>query len=254
MDFGTVLGSLDQRESDNIILHGGEPTLRNDLLNIIAAAREKGCRRIKLITNGRSFSNMQNLRQVMNAGASLFEITLWGSNANLHEHLSRTPGSFWETMTGVGNLSEIPHDKFLCIRIPICKENLSDIENTVITALNMGAHRLILSMQDQALSVQSAFSHIANAINISIFNRVWILTEGIPICSMQGLEPHISEIYSGWDTIYQRMYQKNKECFECIYKDLCPGPDARYVKRFGKREFSPVRTGKHFEDIKRLYD
>jgi hypothetical protein len=254
VDFGTVLGSLDQRESDNIILHGGEPTLRNDLLNIIAAAREKGCRRIKLITNGRSFSNMQNLRQVMNAGASLIEITLWGSNANLHEHLSRTPGSFWETMTGVGNLSEIPHDKFLCIRIPICKENLSDIENTVITALNMGAHRLILSMQDQALSVQSAFSHIANAINISIFNRVWILTEGIPICSMQGLEPHISEIYSGWDTIYQRMYQKNKECVECIYKDLCPGPDARYVKRFGNREFSPVRTGKHFEDIKRLYD
>jgi sulfatase maturation enzyme AslB (radical SAM superfamily) len=254
VDFTAIMGALDQKESDNILLYGGEPTLRNDLSHIITAAREKGCRRIKLITNGRSFSNMHNLQQVMNAGVSLFEITLWGSNPSLHEYLSRTPGSFWETIHGLGNLSEIPHDKFVCIRIPICKENLSDIENAVITALNTGAHRIILSIQDQTLSVQSAHSHIANAINISIFNRVWILTEGIPFCLMQGLEPHMSEIYTGWDTIYQRMYQNNKECAECLYRDLCPGPDARYVKRFGNNEFAPVRSGRRFEDIRALYD
>jgi sulfatase maturation enzyme AslB (radical SAM superfamily) len=248
------MGSMDQKESDNIILYGGEPTLRNDLLSIITAAREKGYRRIKLVTNGRSFSNVHYLQQVIKSGASLFEITLWGSNPNLHEYLSRTPGSFWETIHGLENLSEIPHDKFVCTRIPVCKENLSDIENIVMTALNTGAHRIILSNQDQNLSVQSAFPHIANAINISIFNRVWILTEGIPFCLMQGLEQHISEIYTGWDTIYQRMHQKNKECVECIYEDLCPGPDVRYVKQFGKREFSPVKAGRHFQDIRALYD
>ena len=253
-DFAAIMRTLDQKESDNITLYGGEPALRSDLLNIIAAARERGCRRIKLITNGRSFSNIQNLRQVMNAGACLFEITLWGSNPNLHEYLSRAPGSFRETMNGLGNLAEVPDDKFVCVRIPVCRENVSDVENTVMTALNMSGHRIILSLQDQSLSVQSALPHIANAINISIFNRVWILTEGVPFCIMQGLEPYISELYSGWDTIPQRMYQKNRECAECIYTDLCPGPDARYVKRFGKSEFVPVRAGRHFKDIRALYD
>jgi sulfatase maturation enzyme AslB (radical SAM superfamily) len=254
VDNRAVRDLLEQQETDNIVLYGGEPTLRNDLMDLIHSARIKGCRRIKLVTNGRSFSNVNYLQQVINAGCSLFEITLWGSNPNIHEYLSRMPGSFWETINGLGNLSDIPHDKFVCVRIPICKENLSDIENTVMTALNMSVHRIILSMQDQNLSFQSALPHISNSINISIFNRVWILTEGIPFCLMQGLEPHISEICTGWETIYQRMFQKNKECIECLYRDLCPGPDSRYVQQFGKREFSPVRAGRHFEDIKTLYD
>jgi hypothetical protein len=190
----------------------------------------------------------------MKAGCSLFEITLWGSNPNLHEYLSSAAGSFRETINGIENVSEVPHDKFVCLRIPICKENLSDLENIVIMALNLGTNRIILSMQDPALSFQAVLPHIINSINISIFNRVWILTEGLPFCLMQGLEQHISEIYSGWDTMYERMYQQDKQCAECIYKELCPGAEVRYIKEFGDREFAPVRAGKCFQDIKVLYD
>jgi sulfatase maturation enzyme AslB (radical SAM superfamily) len=254
VDLSSIRSSLDQKEFDGIVLYGGEPTLRNDLLNIVNTAREKGCRRIKIITNGRTFSNIQYLQQVMRAGSSLFEITLWGSNPNLHEYLSRAPGSFWETMNGLQNLSGLPHDKFVCVRIPVCKENLADLENSVITALNIGAHRIILSIQDQTLSFQSALGHISNSINISIFNRVWILTEGVPFCIMQGLEQHMSEIYSGWETLYERIYQQPRQCAECIYRQLCPGIDVHYVKHFGNREFLPVKAGKHFDDIKVLYD
>ena len=254
VDFSLIRSSLDQRETDSVVLYGGEPTLRNDLMDIIYAARGKGCRRIKLLTNGRSFSNIHYLQQVINAGCSLFEITLWGSNPDLHDHLSRTSGSFWETVRGLENLSGIPGDKFVCLRIPVCKENYSDLESIVVTALNFGTNRIILSMQDPTLSFQSAQPHIINSINISIFNRVWILTEGIPYCLMQGLEQHISEIYSGWETLYERMYQQHKHCAKCVYRELCPGTEVRYIKQFGDGEFSPVRPGKFFQDIKVLYD
>jgi sulfatase maturation enzyme AslB (radical SAM superfamily) len=254
VDFSTIRNSLDQKESDSVVLHGGEPTLRKDLPDIVNAARDKGFRRIKLLTNGRALSNTHYLGQVMNAGCSLFEITLWGSNPNLHEYLSRAAGSFWETITGIENISAVPHDKFVCLRIPICKGNLSDLENIVITALNLGTNRIILSMQDPALSLQEVLPHIINSINISIFNRVWILTEGLPFCLMQGLEQHISEIYSGWETLYEKMYQHHKQCAECVYKELCPGTEVRYVKQFGDREFLPVIAGKCFRDIKVLYD
>lgn len=253
-DFDTIENSLRQKESDSVVLFGGEPTLRNDLLNIIADARRKKYRRIKIVTNGRAFSNSYYLDQLMKSGCSLFEITLWGSNADAHESLSRVPGSFRETMTGLVNLSEIPCDKFLCIRIPICRENLSDLENVVVTALNIGAHRIILSLQDQNLSFSAIAGHISNCINISIFNRVWILTEGIPLCFMQGREHHISEIYSGWENIRQRTYQKNKQCAACLYENICPGPDVRFMGQFGSRDFPTVKAGRVFEDIRALYD
>ena len=253
-DFDAIKLSLEQNKEDGIVLYGGEPTLRNDLLSFISVARERGFRRIKLVTNGRAFSNIHYLQQLMHAGCSLFEITLWGSRPDVHEHLSGSPGSFWETLGGLENLSASPNDKFLCIRIPACKENIPDLQNTVITALNLGAHRIILSIQDPTLSLHSALPHIANSINISIFNRVWILTEGIPFCRMPGLEYHISEIYSGWETLYPRMHQKNKGCAECIYENLCPGAEVNYVKKFGNGEFKPVTAGRHFHDIKALYD
>jgi hypothetical protein len=134
---------------------------------------------------------MHSLQRIIHAGCSLFEIKLWASNPSLNDHITRVNGSFWETIQGLENLSQHAQDKFVCIRIPLCRENFTDLENTVTTVLNFGINRIILSMQEYSVSFRSLFSHIANAINISIFNRVWIITEGIPFCVMQGLEPHI---------------------------------------------------------------
>lgn len=254
IDIGQISASLTQKEEDNVAFYGGEPILRNDILDIISAAKGKGYRRIKLITNGRAFSNVRFLQQMMTAGCRLFEITLWGSNPSLHDHMTQTPGSFRETIGGLENLAGQPDDKFVCIRVPACKENYSDMENTVATALNFGINRIVLSVQDYQATFQSVLPHIKNAINISIFNRIWILIEGIPFCVLQGLEEHMGEIYYGWDNIYGKTFQQHKYCADCIYKELCPGVEAKYVKRFGDREFTPVSTNKYYPNIKALYE
>ncbi len=253
-DYRSIEKALKERESDSVVFYGGEPTLRNDLLPLVAEARGEKYRRIKIVTNGRAFSNRHYLDRLMTSGCSLFEISLWGSNQNLHDHLSGAPGSFWETMTGLGNLSEVPHEKFVCIRIPICRENTPDLENTVVTALNSGAHRIVLSLQDRNLPPESLVGHLSNCINISIFNRVWILTEGFPFCCMQGLEQHMSEIYSGWDTIPPRTYRKKRQCSDCTYDKICHGVDSRFVHPVGQRDFPPVKAGGVADRIKALYD
>jgi MoaA/NifB/PqqE/SkfB family radical SAM enzyme len=254
IDISQISASLNQKEEDNVAFYGGEPMLRNDLSGIINAAKGNGYRRIKLITNGRAFSDIRFLQQVMTAGCHLFEISLWGSNPSLHDHITRTPGSFRDTIHGLENLAGHPEDKFICIRIPVCKENYSDMENTVVTALNFGINRIVLSVQDYQVSFQSVLPHIKNAINISIFNRTWVLTEGLPFCIMQGLEGHMGEIYYGWDNIYDRIFQKHKYCGDCIYKELCPGVEAGYADRFGAEEFTPVPASKYFPNIKALYE
>ena len=253
-DFNSLLDSLKKREDDNVVLYGGEPTLSKDLFAIIDAAKKNGYRRIKLITNGRAFSDAQLLYRVIAAGGSLFEIKLWGSHPPLHDHLTRTAGSFQETVRGLENLAGFPEDKFVCIRIPVCRENYTDLGNTVAAALNFGVNRIILSIEDHTLSFQSALPHIRNAINISIFNRTWILTEGVPFCLMAGLEYHIGEMYQGLTTIYERTFEKHRYCTECMYRELCSGVDAAYVKQFGDTEFLPVTVNRHVQDIKAFYE
>jgi sulfatase maturation enzyme AslB (radical SAM superfamily) len=251
--FEAIASEISRREEDGIVLVGGEPTIRNDIFNIFHAARANGYRRIKLITNGRAFSDMQYLERIVNAGCALFEIKLWASNPSLHDHLTRSNGSFWETMQGLENLAGLSYDTFVCLRIPVCKENFADLENAVSTALNFGVNRIILSMQDYSASFQSVLPHIANAVNISIFNRTWILTEGIPFCMMPGLEPHIGELLQGLTGIYERTFQHHKQCIDCIFRDLCPGIEVRYPAQFIKKEISPVKNSRYLQDMKALY-
>ncbi len=253
-DLSSILLSLKQKTEENVALYGGDPTLRSDLFEIIRAARLDGYRRIKLLTNGRAFSDIQFLDQILKAGCNLFEITLWGSNPSLHDYLTQTSGSFWETIRGLENLAGLADNKFVCIRIPVCKENYSDLENCVTTALNFGINRIILSFQDHHLAFQQVLPHINNAINISIFNRIWIQTEGIPFCIMNGLEQHIGEILAGLNTIYSKTFQHHNCCIQCIYKDLCPGVETGYVDHVGDKEFTPVLANRYSQDIRTLYE
>lgn len=251
-DLSSILSSLKENPEENVALYGGDPTLRSDLPEIIREARRDGYKRLKILTNGRAFSDIQFLGQIMKAGCNLFEITLWGSNPSLHDHLTQSSGSFRETVRGLENLAGLSEDRFVCVRIPVCKENHPDLENCVSTALNFSINRIILSFHDSRLSFQQALPHINNAINISIFNRIWVQTEGIPFCIMQGLEQHIGEILAGLNTIYARTFQHHNCCIQCIYKDLCPGVETGYADRFGDKEFSPVMESKYFQDIRTL--
>ena len=102
IDFDHIISLLNEKDEDSVAFYGGEPTLRNDLLEIIRAAREKRYRRIKLLTNGRTLSDFQFIEQVINAGCSLFEIELWGSNPQLHDHLTQASGSCPTATAGPG--------------------------------------------------------------------------------------------------------------------------------------------------------
>ncbi len=246
------ISSPELKDIDGIAFYGGEPTLRDDLLVIIRKARVEGNRRIKLITNGRTLSDINYLNQILNAGCYIFEIKLWSFRPELHDYLTQIHGSFWQTMRALENLTGHPAEKFICLKILICRENYTEIENTIANAINTGVNRIILSIQDNKLSFQEAIPHIRNAIQISIFNRIWILTEGMPLCTMNGLEQHVTEIYSKWDTLFKTTFKHHANCSSCVYKELCPGIDKRYLDIFGEKSFIPVASCKHFEDIKRL--
>ena len=239
---------------DSIEFYGGEPTIRDDFTRILNMTRQKGFKRIKIVTNGRVFSDIGIAIQTVESGCYLFEIKVHGSNPYVHDAITQVEGSFWQTVQGIQNLRSIdvvngaPFDAFIGVRVPICKENYMDIENTVINLLQFKVDRIILSFDGHAIAIGKTLPHIQNAINISILNRVWILTQKIPLCVMEGFEHHVSEVYA----ISDNGLEHHKNCAKCAYGNICPGVSVDYLKNFGFREFQRVKESRYLEDICKL--
>jgi sulfatase maturation enzyme AslB (radical SAM superfamily) len=254
-DFNQIVSLLKlKEENENICFYGGEPTLRSDLFNIIGVAAETGYRRIKLSTNGMLLAAPGYAEELIGAGCRMLEIAVWGPNPNLHDYLTKTRDSYLQVMQGLENLSVVQSDKFVTVVLPLCRENYRDLENMTATVLNFGIHRIIARLTDPALSFADALPHVRNAINISIFNRTWFLTEGIPLCLLGGFEPHVNEIYSQWKSRYGEAFTRHRYCTVCAHQTFCPGVDERHVRTFGDREFAAVSAGSRTDDIKRLYE
>jgi len=254
-ELSDIVAQLAQdRGLDSVELYGGEPTLRTDFFNILDAARDQGFKRIKIVTNARALADINAAVKTIESGCHFFEIKVHHYQPGIHDDVTQVSGSLQETLEGIVNLRRItslrqgPFKAFISLRIPISRQNYEDIGNVALTFIPYEIDRIILSFDDSRLKMSKALPPIRDAINISILNRVWILTQGIPLCAMMGLEHHVSEIYHGLDGDNK----KAKSCKRCVYDKVCPGMSTRYLDHFGLSQLKPVRDSRHIEDMGRL--
>jgi len=85
---------------------GGEPTLHPDLIRSIERARYLGYRRIRIQTNGIRFAYLPFARRCLEAGANEFSLSIKGADADVHDQITRNPGSFDRLIEGTRNLVE----------------------------------------------------------------------------------------------------------------------------------------------------
>lgn len=83
---------------------GGEPLLREDLVDLTRYAAGLGLR-VNLITNGTMLSE-QLVGRLANAGLKSAQVSLEGPNAEVHDGLTQVPGSFERTLAGINYLKE----------------------------------------------------------------------------------------------------------------------------------------------------
>lgn len=239
---------------DSVEIFGGEPTLRNDLIEIIKFAREVGYKRIKLQTNGRILSNWNALRMLIGEGCYLFEVKVWGFNPQLFDSLTRAQGSFYETFQGIQNLVSLTSSgassvsPFVSVLIPLVKENYLYVESIARSLFPFRIDRLTFSLWDTSLPLKEALYYVQNAIEACIFSKVWSLTKGIPPCFMEGFEHHVSEFlerkFEG--------YVKAKRCKKCVYDAVCPGVKEKYYKSLGEEGVEPIKKSSYVEDLRDL--
>ena len=91
-----------QAEAPSVSFTGGEPAMRDDLEELVAAARAVGLR-CNLITNG-TLIDRQRADQLHQAGLASAQVSLEGPDAAVHDALTGVEGSFDQTMAGLAAL------------------------------------------------------------------------------------------------------------------------------------------------------
>jgi radical SAM protein with 4Fe4S-binding SPASM domain len=81
---------------------GGEPTLREDLPELLTYAQNRGIV-TGLITNGRRLQDQSYVKTLETAGLDFVQITLESHTAAVHDKITGVPGSWQETVQGIKN-------------------------------------------------------------------------------------------------------------------------------------------------------
>ena len=90
---------------EHIIFSGAEATLRPDLAEIVAIARERGgYRHVRIQTNGRRLRDAAYVQTLIDAGLDEYFVSIHAPTAELDAALTRRPHSFAQMRQGVSNL------------------------------------------------------------------------------------------------------------------------------------------------------
>ena len=90
-----------QASYEEVCFTSGEPTTNPRLPHWVRMARQAGARWISVMTNGRALSYEAYTRALLAAGLNRCYVSIHGHTAKLHEGLTRTPGSFAQTLAGI---------------------------------------------------------------------------------------------------------------------------------------------------------
>jgi radical SAM protein with 4Fe4S-binding SPASM domain len=114
---------------------GGEPLLRDDFRDILAFCHRRGLESI-LITNG-GLLDADTLAFCLDHGVTMFELTLLGADAETHDRLTRTPGSWGRALAAMTRLYKA--DATWCGVFVATRENIGQTRQTLEMIVALGA-------------------------------------------------------------------------------------------------------------------
>jgi radical SAM protein with 4Fe4S-binding SPASM domain len=137
---------------------GGEPTLREDLTELLQYAQDRGMV-TGLITNGRRLKEEAYVKALEQAGLDFVQVTLESHKPEVHDTMTGMEGSWDETVAGIRNAAK--SNVYVTTNSTLSKYNASDFLKTVdfIKSLNVvafGCNSLIHSGKADAVSDEFA--------------------------------------------------------------------------------------------------
>ncbi|MBU1031104.1 MAG: hypothetical protein ABIC91_01505 [Nanoarchaeota archaeon] len=189
-EFYEIKKELDSyNRKSNVCFYEKELSNRTDGTQILEYAKNKALR-IKIISDGKIFSNQEVANLYLRSGAHIFEIEF-----DLNKDLKETIRGFQNIKkSGFFNKFRKTIKAFVAVKILITKQDKKIVSSIVKQILPLEPDRIILKNQQPKTNLISK-NFFKEIIDTCIQNNIWILTENVPINLMKGYEPHIIELY-----------------------------------------------------------
>ncbi|MGA1872963.1 MAG: radical SAM protein [Thermoplasmatota archaeon] len=126
----------------HVVFTGGEPTLRDDLPDLISHAEDLG-QITGMNTNGRRLRDGKYLKLLMDAGLDHVQITLASHIREVHERITEAEGSYDETLEGIRNC--VKSGIYLVTNTTIMEENSDSVLDTISFLRDLGVRHIAVN-------------------------------------------------------------------------------------------------------------
>jgi cyclic pyranopterin phosphate synthase len=231
----------------------GEPTIHPRLPEFVRMARDRGYRSIGLVTNGRRLSYRSYAACLLDEGIDEATISIHGSSARVHDALTRTRGSFEQTLAGLDNVLALRGRRGVRVvtSTVIARRNMARAEELIEMLGSRGVDTIVLNVVEPSGEALAHFdtlnpgyeeiaAHLEQAI-VRSPHRGRVVVEGIPPClcraflSCTGVRERIHLLEGGKVESLppDRNHVKTARCEGCDLTAICPGVFVEYVRRRG---------------------
>jgi MoaA/NifB/PqqE/SkfB family radical SAM enzyme len=225
-------------DAREIVLSGGEPTMRSDLVDLVQRAAEGG-RRVVLETNG-ALIDAERARALAAAGLHTARVQVLAGEADAADAIARVPGAFAAALTAIRAL--LAARVTVEVTTPIVRRNHALVAAVpgalALTELRVAALVLVIptdapdpiecaTLADVARAV-TAVAESARRAGMAL--RLDAATY-IPPCLFDVPErvAHLFALNRGNDS--RGGFRRVSECDVCLVNDRCPGlPDGAWAR------------------------
>ena len=245
-----------------LVLTGGEPTIRKDVVDLVVAARQIGYSPIQIQTNGRMLAYRALVKRLIDAGVSELSPALHGPTADVHDALTRAPGSFDQTVVGIANA--IASGATVVTNTVVVRTNLEHLSATISLLASNGVRRGQLALVHPVGTAADRFDEVVPPIAaagaaitaaVATGRRLGmdVVVEAVPPCMLRGFEDAVVEAQIPETTVvdldgnpfafsdWRRDTGKAKgpPCDTCTRAERCEGPWREYPEHFGWGDYVP---------------
>jgi len=261
----TIKG-LSDAGNDRLTLTGGEPTLREDLIELIRYARSKNIEVVDLQTNGVKLADEHYLLGLKEAGLNYVTFGFPSHKKETYNHLTQSD-CYEKALLGIKNCvkHKIPSSVYHVIN----KHNYHDLMGFIDFIQSISKEiefafaflrpngntlknpQIVPKLTEIELFIHEMFNHLRS-------KDINCLLEGVPLCYMQGFEvasaetwrmaqppvDYISEGKTKHSSLHQfinsNLKAKSSRCRVCKINPFCAGVWKEYADLHGTNELFPI--------------
>ena len=251
-------------EKDQIVFTGGEPLFCKDLLYYISLARKQAVNEIELQSNGTLFYYKDVAKKLVDAGVTIFNISLPSHKEDICSQITQTAGIFDKRLKGIRNLLDLHanvrithvictlNQDYLLDYAKFVHKNFPDIKimefNTVkLRGRCLKNKWLVPNLNDLDEQLHKAMAYCDR-------HNINLLVDGVPLCHMEGFEKYsidLRKILSDKTARLHARKEKAKACAKCSLNELCLGVRKGYLELHGPSQVKP--STKDPEELKKLF-